>query len=88
MYLHSAVDGYSRLAYTEELPDEKAPTALAILHRARVQVLSLWSAACPDEKGGEVECGLVGEGQFVCACGQAAPLLEAVDAPLDGARCL
>ncbi|AJT69960.1 hypothetical protein T261_8367 [Streptomyces lydicus] len=33
--LHSAVDGYSRLAYTEALPDEKATTAIAFLHRAR-----------------------------------------------------
>ncbi|MEV1114966.1 IS481 family transposase [Actinosynnema sp. NPDC049800] len=34
-YLHSAVDGFSRLAYTEALPDEKAVTAIAFLHRAR-----------------------------------------------------
>ncbi|GLY64745.1 hypothetical protein Atai01_13640 [Amycolatopsis taiwanensis] len=34
-YLHSAVDGFSRLAYTEALPDEKAATAIAFLHRAR-----------------------------------------------------
>jgi transposase InsO family protein len=40
VYLHSAIDGYSRLAYTEELPDEKAATAVAFLHRARV-----WFAA-------------------------------------------
>lgn len=40
VYLHSAIDGYSRLAYTEELPDEKAATAVALLHRARV-----WFAA-------------------------------------------
>lgn len=31
-----------------------------------------------------MECGLVGDGEFVGPCGQAAPLLEAVDAPLDG----
>lgn len=29
VYLHSAVDGYSQLAYTEALPDEKAATAIA-----------------------------------------------------------
>ncbi|NLE80072.1 MAG: IS481 family transposase [Rhodococcus sp.] len=34
-YLHSAIDGYSRLAYTEALADEKAITAVAFLHRAR-----------------------------------------------------
>jgi transposase InsO family protein len=34
-YLHSAVDGFSRLAYTEALPDEKATTAITFLHRAR-----------------------------------------------------
>ncbi|GAA4069994.1 hypothetical protein GCM10022214_26780 [Actinomadura miaoliensis] len=33
--LHSAVDGYSRLAYTEALPDEKAATAIGFWHRAR-----------------------------------------------------
>ncbi len=36
VYLHSAVDGFSRLAYTEALPDEKAATAIGFLHRARV----------------------------------------------------
>lgn len=35
-YLHSAIDGFSRLAYTEALPDEKAATAIAFLHRARI----------------------------------------------------
>jgi transposase InsO family protein len=35
-YLHSAVDGYSRLAYTEGLDDEKALTAVGFVHRARV----------------------------------------------------
>src|SRR5699024_4995335 len=35
VYLHSAVDGYSRLAYTEALPDEKACTAVGFMHRAR-----------------------------------------------------
>ncbi|MFI6026562.1 IS481 family transposase [Amycolatopsis magusensis] len=34
-YLHSAIDGYSRLAYTEALPDEKAATAIGFTHRAR-----------------------------------------------------
>jgi transposase InsO family protein len=40
VYLHSAVDGYSRLAYTEALDDEKAITAIGFMHRARV-----WFAA-------------------------------------------
>jgi transposase InsO family protein len=40
VYLHSAVDGFSRLAYTEALPDEKAATAIAFLCRARA-----WFAA-------------------------------------------
>lgn len=40
VYLHSAVDGYSRLAYTEALGDEKAITAIGFMHRARV-----WFAA-------------------------------------------
>lgn len=39
VYLHSAIDGYSRLAYTEALPDEKAVTAVP-MHRARA-----WFAA-------------------------------------------
>lgn len=39
-YLHSAIDGYSRLAYTEALRDEKAATAIAFMHRART-----WFAA-------------------------------------------
>jgi transposase InsO family protein len=34
-YLHTAIDGFSRLAYTEALPDEKARTAIAFTHRAR-----------------------------------------------------
>ncbi|MBO0882455.1 MAG: IS481 family transposase [Mycobacterium sp.] len=34
-YLHSAIDGYSRLAYTEALPDETARTAIGFAHRAR-----------------------------------------------------
>ncbi|MDF3144441.1 MULTISPECIES: IS481 family transposase [unclassified Streptomyces] len=40
VYLHSAVDGYSRLAYTEALPDEMAATAIGFLHRAHA-----WFAA-------------------------------------------
>jgi transposase InsO family protein len=34
-YVHSAVDGYSRLAYSEALDDETAATALAFWDRAR-----------------------------------------------------
>jgi len=40
VYLHSIVDGYSRLAYTEPLADEKGATAAAFLARAKV-----WFAA-------------------------------------------
>jgi hypothetical protein len=40
VYLHSAVDGFSRLAYPEALPDERAVTAIAFMHRARA-----WFAA-------------------------------------------
>ncbi|MDA3628193.1 IS481 family transposase [Saccharopolyspora sp. WRP15-2] len=35
VYLHSAVDGHTRLACTEPLPDEKAATATGFMHRAR-----------------------------------------------------
>lgn len=35
VYLHSAIDGYSRLAYTEHLPDEKAAATIGFFHRAR-----------------------------------------------------
>jgi transposase InsO family protein len=35
VFLHSAVDGFSRLAYTEALPDEKASTAIGFFARAR-----------------------------------------------------
>ncbi|MFV8268030.1 IS481 family transposase [Mycolicibacterium peregrinum] len=35
VYLHSAIDGFSRLAYTEALTDEKAATAIGFMHRAR-----------------------------------------------------
>jgi transposase InsO family protein len=34
-YVHVAVDDYSRLAYAEVLPDEKATTAIGFLRRAR-----------------------------------------------------
>lgn len=40
VYLHSIVDGFSRLAYTEPLSDEKGATAAAFLARAKV-----WFAA-------------------------------------------
>ena len=39
-YLHSAIDGFSRLAYTEALPDETAATAIGFWTRARA-----WFAA-------------------------------------------
>lgn len=38
----------------------------------------------PDNDGRDVKCGLVGNGEFVRPQGQAAPLLEPGDAPLDG----
>ena len=34
-YLYSAVDGYTRLAYTEVIQDEKAATAVEFLNKAR-----------------------------------------------------
>ena len=40
VYLHSAVDGFSRLAYTEALPDETAKSAVGFWARARA-----WFAA-------------------------------------------
>ena len=40
LYLHPIVDGFSRLAYTEPLDDEKGTTAAAFLARAKV-----WFAA-------------------------------------------
>jgi transposase InsO family protein len=40
IFLHSAIKGYSRLAYTEALQDEKATTAIGFMHRARA-----WFAA-------------------------------------------
>lgn len=36
VYLHSAVDGFSRLAYTEALPNETAATTIGFWSRARV----------------------------------------------------
>jgi transposase InsO family protein len=36
VYLHSAIDGFSRLAYTEHLSDETAKTAIGFWARARV----------------------------------------------------
>jgi transposase InsO family protein len=35
VYLHSIIDGYSRLAYTEALSDERATTTIGFFHRAR-----------------------------------------------------
>lgn len=35
VYLHSAIDGHTSLAYTEPLPDETATTAIRFLNRAR-----------------------------------------------------
>ncbi len=37
-YFHSAIDGFSRLAYTEALPDEKASTVIAFWARARAWI--------------------------------------------------
>ena len=34
-FLHTAIDGFSRLAYTEALADEKAATTIGFFHRAR-----------------------------------------------------
>ncbi len=46
------------------------------------------SSDCPDEDGGEVECGPVCDGELVRSHGQTAPLLETVDAPFDGVALL
>jgi transposase InsO family protein len=35
VYLHSAVNGHTRLAYTESLPDERATTAIGFVTRAK-----------------------------------------------------
>jgi transposase InsO family protein len=35
-YVHTAIDDYTRLAYSEVLPDEKDPTSAGFLHRALV----------------------------------------------------
>ena len=35
VYLHSIIDGYSRLAYTEALPNETAAATIGFFHRAR-----------------------------------------------------
>lgn len=35
VYLHTMVDGFTRLAYTETLPNEQAPTTIGFFHRAR-----------------------------------------------------
>src|SRR5699024_1299074 len=40
VFLHSAVDGFSRMAYTEHVPDEKGAAAAGFLARAKV-----WFAA-------------------------------------------
>ncbi|MEZ7126373.1 IS481 family transposase [Nonomuraea sp. AD125B] len=40
-YIHSAIDDYSRLAYSEVLPDEKATTCAAFLRRAAAHFAGL-----------------------------------------------
>ncbi len=35
VYLHSAIDGFSRPTHTEHLPDEKAATTVAFFSRTR-----------------------------------------------------
>ncbi|MGY4394629.1 transposase InsO family protein [Streptomyces sp. TE12347] len=40
-YLHTALDDHTRLAYTEDLPDETAPTCAAFLTRATTWFASL-----------------------------------------------
>lgn len=46
------------------------------------------ASADPDKDGGKVECGLVGDGELVRSHGQAAPLLETVDASFDSVALL
>lgn len=42
-YLHTALDGHTRLAYTEDLPDETAPTCAGFLQQATAHFASLGS---------------------------------------------
>jgi hypothetical protein len=42
VFLHIAGDGFSRLACTEALSDEKAVTAIGFMHRARVWFAARW----------------------------------------------
>ncbi len=48
---------------------------------ARVRVLS---PAGPDQDGGQVQCGLVGDSKLVRPHGKALPLLDPSDVPLEG----
>lgn len=42
-YLHTGIDGFSRLAYTEALDDEKASTTIGFLCRVRIFTATLTS---------------------------------------------
>lgn len=44
-YLHTAIDGFSRLAYTEALDDEKASTTIGFFCRARTFTATITSLA-------------------------------------------
>jgi hypothetical protein len=67
-YLHTAIDGFSRLAYTEALPDEQARTAISFTHRARAffashdipsELLRVWlghSNILPGRRTGKRDC--------------------------------
>ena len=44
-YLHTAIDGFSRLAYTEALDDEKASTTIGFFCRARTFTTTITSLA-------------------------------------------
>ena len=45
-YIHTAIDDYTRLAYSEVLPDEKDPTCAGFLHRAMTWFAAQGVRAC------------------------------------------
>ncbi|WTQ56581.1 integrase core domain-containing protein [Streptomyces sp. NBC_00158] len=59
-YLHTALDDHTRLAYTEDLPDETAPTCAGFLARATAWFASLgisprWTRPWRPQTNGKVE---------------------------------
>ena len=62
-YLHTGIDGFSRLAYTEALDDEKASTTIGFFCRVRIFTVTLTSlvsrhhrsVSIPPRHNGKVE---------------------------------